>query len=73
MNNPVFSVIVANYNNGRYLPDLVRSLQAQTLGDWELVIADDASTDDSESLIGPFLTDGRIRWVRHDINRGARA
>lgn len=73
MNNPVFSVIVANYNNGPYLPDLVRSLQAQTLRDWELVIADDASTDDSESYIMPFLTDGRIQWVRHDINRGAGA
>lgn len=73
MRQPVFSVIVANYNNGRFLPDLVRSLQAQTITDWELVIADDASTDDSETFIAPFLTDERIRWVRHPRNLGAAA
>lgn len=73
MNHPLFSVIVANYNNGRFLPDLVRSMQMQTMSDWELVIADDASTDDSYSHISPFLTDLRIRWVRHPENRGAAA
>lgn len=73
MIQPVFSVIVANYNNGRFLPDLVRSVQAQTISDWELVIADDASTDDSESFIAPFLSDERIRWIRHTENRGAAA
>lgn len=73
MNTPVFSVIVANYNNGRYLPDLVRSMLAQTMTDWELVIADDASTDDPESFLKPFLTDPRILWVRHSENRGAAA
>ena len=73
MHHPVFSVIVANYNNGRFLPDLMRSMQAQTMSDWELVIADDASTDDSESFITPFLSDERIVWVRHSENRGAAA
>jgi glycosyltransferase involved in cell wall biosynthesis len=73
MSHPAFSIIVANYNNGRYLPDLVRSMQTQTISDWELVIADDASTDDSESFITPFLSDDRIVWVRHTENRGAAA
>lgn len=73
MHHPLFSVIVANYNNGRYLPDLVRSMQAQTMSDWELVIADDASTDDSYSYLAPFLLDERIRWVCHPENRGAAA
>lgn len=73
MSHPRFSVIVANYNNGRYLPDLVRSMQAQTMSDWELVIADDASTDESYSFIAPFLTDDRIRWIHHPQNRGAAA
>ncbi len=73
MSQPVFSVIVANYNNGRFLPDLVRSMQAQTISNWELVIADDASTDESESFIVPFLSDDRIHWVGHDLNLGAAA
>lgn len=73
MHQPLFSVIVANYNNGRFLPDLVRSMQAQTIADWELVIADDASTDDSENFIASFLSDDRIRWVRHERNLGAAA
>ena len=70
---PLFSVIVANYNNGRFLPDLLRSMQAQTISDWELVIADDASTDESYAFIAPFLSDERIRWVCHTENKGAAA
>lgn len=69
----LFSVIVANYENARYLPELVRSVQAQTHSDWELVIVDDHSREDPMPWLEPFLSDGRIRFVRHPENRGAAA
>ena len=40
-------LVVANYNNGRFLPELVESVRAQTRLDWHLYIVDDCSTDDS--------------------------
>ena len=73
VNTSLFSVIVANYDNGRFLPDLVKSVQAQTYTSWELIIVDDASTDESLRILSPFLADGRIRLIRHEINQGAGA
>lgn len=69
----LFSVIVANYENAPYLPELVRSVQAQTHADWELVVVDDHSREDPLPWLEPFLPDSRIRYVRHPENRGAAA
>jgi glycosyltransferase involved in cell wall biosynthesis len=48
--DPRVSVIIPCYNHGRYLPEAVASVVAQTFGGWELVIVDDGSTDDSAAL-----------------------
>lgn len=45
--NPLFSVIIANYNNGCYLQDAIDSLLAQNYDNWEAIIIDDASPDNS--------------------------
>lgn len=50
MNLPRVSVIVPLYNQGRYLSECVRSLQQQTMPDWEAIIVDDGSTDDSWAI-----------------------
>lgn len=67
------SIIVANYNNGRYLPELIESIEKQTYSNWELVIADDCSTDDSIRIIQSYLTNTKIKLVTHYKNRGAGA
>lgn len=73
MNN-LFSVIVANYNNGRFLTKLVDYMLGQTYHNWELIIADDASTDDSLKIIeGLLKRDERIKLVKHTTNKGAGA
>lgn len=69
----MFSIIVANYNNGRYLPELVDSVLSQTCTDWELVIVDDCSTDNSREIIASLPRDTRIKFVDHPHNRGAAA
>lgn len=73
MTEPLFSILVASYNNGRYLDRLLESVLAQTYSNWELVLVDDASSDDSMSVIRNWPADSRIRVIAHDFNQGAGA
>lgn len=60
------------YNGQRYLETALRSLLAQTLGDFELIICDNASTDRTGEIARDFAaTDRRITYVRNDRNVGA--
>ena len=68
-----FSIVMANYNNGRYIGRAIESVLAQTFQAWELIVVDDCSTDDSVEVIGRYLQDRRIRLIRHYINRGCTA
>ena len=54
---PVFSILIANYNNGQYLMDAIRSVQAQTYRHWEIIIVDDGSTDCSHDLYAQLVRD----------------
>lgn len=48
---PFFSVIIPNFNGRRFLPDLMGALHRQTFTDFEVIFADDASTDDSVAFV----------------------
>ncbi len=65
-----FSVLMANYNNGRYIGEAIRSVLNQTFENWELVIVDDCSTDNSVEVIEPYLKDERIRLLQNKANKG---
>ena len=59
---PLVSVIVPVYNVYPYLRDCVQSVQAQSYQNWELLLVDDGSTDDSGELCDELaVEDGRIR------------
>ena len=64
------SVITASYNYENYISDTIKSVQAQTFSDWELIIVDDASSDNSVNIIKSFLDDKRIKLICHDKNKG---
>ena len=64
---------MAAKNYARFLPESVGSVCAQTFTDWELVVIDDGSTDDTPGAIRPFLTDRRVRYVRSDALGQVRA
>ena len=72
MQTPAVSVVIPNFNRAAVVLRAVESVLAQTLGDFELLIVDDASTDDSLQVLGT-LTDPRIRVIAHESNRGAGA
>ncbi len=63
---PTVSVVVATYNYGRFLAGALKSALAQTFRDHEVIVVDDGSTDDTRTVVRPFLSDRRIRYVRSD-------
>jgi glycosyltransferase involved in cell wall biosynthesis len=65
-----FSVLMANFNNEKYLETSIKSIISQTFQNWELVIVDDGSTDNSVQIIKPFLKDKRIKLITLKKNRG---
>jgi glycosyltransferase involved in cell wall biosynthesis len=64
---PKVSVVIPTYNRARFLPVAVRSVLKQTFTDFEIVIVDDASADDTEAVVAS-LGDARIKYIRHDRN-----
>lgn len=69
---PLVSIGMPVYNGGRYIERAIESLRAQTLGDFELIISDNASTDDTRSLCERYVQlDPRIRYLRQPENIGA--
>ncbi len=66
---PAVSVITAAYNAAPHLPRAIRSVQAQTLADWEMIVVDDASTDGTAPVAAEFARhDPRVRLVRQPRN-----
>jgi len=71
---PMVSIIIPAYNVQRYVAETIRSVVSQTWRDWELIIVDDASTDDSWQQIEMTAAgDTRIRLFRNSENRGVGA
>ena len=63
--NPIVTVVIPCYNQGRYLPEAIQSLQRQSLQEWECVIVDDGSNDGSYEVAQRLATtDKRVRVVR---------
>src|SRR5687767_8512806 len=64
---PLVSVIMPCYNAGRYLSISVQSVIAQQLRDWELIIVNDGSTDDSKQIAEELTRqDNRIKLINKD-------
>jgi glycosyltransferase involved in cell wall biosynthesis len=67
---PLVSIVLPTHNGGAYLDQAVQSCLDQTWTNWELVIVDDASTDDTPERIARWIkADRRIRCARHFRNR----
>lgn len=67
---PKVSVLIPAYNRELYLPDAIRSVQEQTYQDWELIIINDASTDNTGTIADTFaVEDSRIRVIHHEENK----
>lgn len=67
---PLFSVLIASYNNGRYLQEAIDSVLAQTYTNWEIVMVDDGSTDESSKVYEKYKGDSRFRIFCNGENKG---
>lgn len=65
------SIVMPSYNTAKYIAETVQSVLAQTYQNWELIIVDDCSTDDTNEVVKPFLRDSRIRYLKNEKNSGA--
>ena len=71
MTEPLFSILIAQYNNGQYFKDCYDSILAQTYFNWEVIIVDDASTDDSLAVMQNMIgQDPRFHIVSNEKNQG---
>ncbi|MBW7959589.1 MAG: glycosyltransferase family 2 protein [Candidatus Promineofilum sp.] len=66
---PRVSIITATYNHARWIGACIESVQAQTFQNWEQIIIDDGSSDDTAAVIQRYLDDPRINYIRQE-NRG---
>lgn len=70
MFSPLFSVLIANYNNGRYLQEAIDSVLTQTYTNWEIVLVDDGSSDNSFEIYEKYKDDSRFRIFINAENKG---
>lgn len=66
---PAVTVLMPVYNGGRFVGEAIESILRQSFTDFEFVIIDDASTDDTADIIASF-TDTRIRFLRNGARLG---
>jgi glycosyltransferase involved in cell wall biosynthesis len=68
---PKVSVIIPNYNHARYLRQRIDTVLGQTFQDFEVILMDDCSTDESRSIISEYANDSRVRIELSQRNSGS--
>lgn len=66
----LFSVLIANYNDGCYIDAAIESIKKQTYSNWEIIIVDDASPDNSVEIYKKYESDHRIHIFYNENNYG---
>ncbi len=70
MPDPLVSIILPTHNGSRFLHHAIESCLSQSYSHWELIVVDDASTDNTPDIISRYVNrDSRIKSVRHTVNR----
>ena len=65
---PFFSIVIPTYNRAGLIMKTLNSVFNQTFNDYEIIIVDNCSTDNTEELLMPLHQAGRVRFIKHDIN-----
>lgn len=69
--HPVVSILMATYNRASIIAQTIQSIQKQTIQNWQLVIADDGSSDETPTVVKEWIQkEPRITYVRSEVNQG---
>ena len=72
MEKGLVSVITPTYNCARFIEETIESVLAQTYQQWEMIIVDDCSTDNTREVVGEYIKkDNRIKYFCLENNSGA--
>ena len=69
----LISIIMPTYNCGKYIDETINSVINQTYTNWELLISDDYSSDNTEKIVKKYLNDKRIKYFKFTKNQGPAA
>ena len=70
MEEELVSIIMPSYNTGKFIKETINSVIAQTYSNWELIIIDDCSTDNTDEIV-KSINDNRIIYLKNETNSGA--
>ncbi|MEI6614258.1 MAG: glycosyltransferase family A protein, partial [Chrysiogenales bacterium] len=70
-NNSTVSVIIPTYNRAHFIAESIESILSQTYKDYEIIIVDDGSTDNTREVLKPFLN--KIHYIFQENKGGAEA
>lgn len=68
MTTPIFSIVIPAYNQAEFLPTTIQSVLDQTLTDFEIIVVNDASPDNTTEVVNQ-ITDPRIKLIVHEQNK----
>jgi len=70
LTNPLVSIIMLTYNRANYIELAIQSVLDQTYQNWELLVLDDGSTDNTPEVMKRYSTDTRIKYIQDPVNKG---
>ena len=63
---PHFTIIIPSFNRAHSINKTITSVLEQSFQDWELIIVDDGSTDNTKEILTPILADKRVKYIYQD-------
>ena len=66
--NELVSIITPSYNTAKFIRKTIESVQAQTYQNWEMIIVDDCSSDNTDDVVAGYLYDKRIKYIKNKKN-----
>ena len=70
MSSPKVSIIIPTYNRSKYLTQAIESARCQDYHNMEIVVSDNASTDNTDNVMEEYSADNRIKYFRNSVNIG---
>lgn len=65
---PFFSIIIPTYNRAEFILETLSTVFQQTYKDYEVIVVDNASTDNTSEILRPLANEGKIRYIQQDLN-----